>query len=456
MSKQARHIVFLGIGGIGMSALARWFKALGWEVSGYDRRETGLTQALAAEGIEVSYEIDSAIFKPETTKVVYTPALPSDHPLIKLAKSKAFPLVKRAELLGEISKGFKTIAVAGTHGKTTISTMCAHILHQSALKASALLGGISLNYSSNTVIGSPDGILVTEADEYDRSFLRLNPAIALISAMDPDHLDIYGSSEEMLSAFQQFAGKVKENGSLVVHHTLSLQPLQSINLYRYSLSDKSSDFFAGNIRTSEKGSEFRLYFPDSEKVDCFLPVPGKVNIENAIAASALSWLAGASADEIKSGLSSYRGIYRRFDILYKNDEVVYMDDYAHHPAELSAIASLAKDYYGRYNKVAIFQPHLYSRTRDLADGFAESLDKFDETFLLPVYPAREEPIPGIDSEIILKRMKSPKKSLIQPEEALNIIHRLKKPFLLLTLGAGDIDLLREPIVRQLKKKEETE
>jgi len=440
-----KTVYLLGIGGIGMSALARYFHKLGASVSGYDKTPTPLTDALIREGMDIHFDENPGLIPENPDLVIYTPAVPADHKELVYLKEKGVPLKKRAEVLGLITKGTKTIAVAGTHGKTTTSTLIAHILAHAGVPIIAFLGGISKNYGTNFIqTGSPE-YFVVEADEYDRSFLQLYPWIAVITSADADHLDIYHSHDALKRSFGDFISQIEENGHLVLKKNVSLfpDPVQKLNISSYSVPP-GADYHAENIRKGNGTLVFDLHFPEGILKDINPGLPGTFNLENAIAASAVALKADVSHDCLKEALESYQGVQRRFDFQVRRNDFIYIDDYAHHPEELKACISAVRDIYPGKKIMGIFQPHLYSRTRDLAEGFAASLDLLDEAILLDIYPAREKPIVGVTSSLILDMMKSPFKMICKKEELLKKLQQ-RKPEVLLTLGAGDIDQLVGPI-----------
>lgn len=438
-----KNVFFLGVGGIGMSALARFFNQKGKFVAGYDRVSTPLTKALESEGIQVHYSdsvnnISNKYLDKENTLIVYTPAIPKGHKEWNYFKKEGFDILKRAEVLGLISKASKTIAVAGTHGKTTISTMTAHLLNSSEIKANGFLGGISKNLNSNLVLAENSDIVVTEADEFDRSFLQLFPHKALISSMDADHLDIYGEKDELEKSFFEFITQIEAGGCLVQKENLPFPDNKEITRYTYSLKDETSDFYAQNIVLNGDTYRFELKTPDKVYKTLELGVPGLVNLENAVGASALAILSGVNEDELRLGLKTYSGVKRRFDYRIKTDKLIYIDDYAHHPEELKAFISSVRSIYPDKKISGIFQPHLFSRTQDFAEEFSNSLSLLDQLFLLDIYPARELPIEGVTSEIIYKNVKLDDKRLCNKENLMSAIK--ENDFeILLTLGAGDID-----------------
>ncbi|HPR32235.1 MAG TPA: UDP-N-acetylmuramate--L-alanine ligase [Prolixibacteraceae bacterium] len=443
------NLYFLGIGGIGMSALARYARIMGKNVAGYDRVETPLTRQLESEGITIHYKEDinqlPALFTCNNTLVVRTPAVPDSHLELRHLAENGYTLVKRSELLGFLTRERKCIAVAGTHGKTSVSTMTAFLLRESGMSPGAFLGGISNNFASNLLIpGSADAWTVTEADEFDRSFLHLSPSLAVITSADPDHLDVYGDHASVLDAFNCFAGRVRDGGILLMKSEVQgVFPPSGRVLYRYSIKSEA-DFYAGNIRIESERYRFDFHAPGLIIRDVVMEYPGRLNVENMVAALSVALLAGADPVNLKRAVPLYRGVERRFDIRYRDDRRVYIDDYAHHPEELKATILAVKELFPRKKVLGIFQPHLFTRTRDFADGFAASLDLLDETFLLDIYPAREQPIEGVTSELILSKMKSPLKRRVSFQSVTNEL--LRTPFdVLLTLGAGNIDGLVEPI-----------
>jgi UDP-N-acetylmuramate--alanine ligase len=454
------NIYMIGIGGIGMSALARYFLAQGKKVAGYDRVSTRLTDDLAREGSDIHFTADLTYIKesfpdPGNLLVIYTPAVPPDHLELQYFRKGGYRIMKRAEMLGILSRDKDCIAVAGTHGKTTISTMIAHLLKVAEIPCNAFLGGISKNYMSNAILSDEGKWMVLEADEYDRSFLHLFPRLAVVSSCDPDHLDIYGTRERMEEAFCEFISHIRPGGRLVHHRKLSLSCLKTPGpgLQSYDLEGPAY-CHAGNIRTT--GGRYRFDAVAGEKVigDMELGIPGLINIENALAAICIGKLLDIGDDRIREALATFRGVKRRFDVKIQRDDLVYIDDYAHHPKELEAcIRSVRENYPGR-KITGVFQPHLYSRTRDFAQGFAESLSALDELILLSIYPAREEPIEGVTSAIIFDRVRLKKKVRIGKEQLMEVLSG-KKPELLLTLGAGDIDQFVEPIVNLYKKEKTT-
>jgi UDP-N-acetylmuramate--alanine ligase len=438
-----KRVYLIGIGGIGMSGLARYFRHLGCIVCGYDKTSTSLTNELHREGIPVIFDdrdawIPLSFQSPDPgTLIIYTPAIPKDSAILNFFIDKGFELFKRSQVLGIISKGMFTVAVAGTHGKTTTSTMVAHILKDSGRDCSAFLGGISTNYQSNVLYGK-NNIVVVEADEYDRSFLTLYPDIAIITSMDADHLDIYGDHEHLTSSFKQFASQIKPGGKLI--HRIGL-PLETGFTYAV---EADADASASNIRIENGDFYFDFNNSHTSITDIKMGIAGLHNIENATAAIEATLLLDVPADAIKSALGSFQGVKRRFEYIIKNDHHIFIDDYAHHPEELKACIRSVKKLYPGKKLTTIFQPHLYTRTRDFADGFAEALDLTDELIILDIYPARELPIEGVNSDMILDRMKMWNKRRCGKHEAIDVVKN-EKPVLLLTVGAGDIDQLVEPL-----------
>ncbi|HCW06891.1 MAG TPA: UDP-N-acetylmuramate--L-alanine ligase [Cytophagales bacterium] len=456
--KNYDSIYFLGIGGIGMSALARWFKHSGMKVSGYDRTATPLTHDLLEEGMEIHFE-DRIEFLPgyitkEKTLVVFTPAIPKDHKQYNYLKSNGFSILKRSEVLGLLTKNYKTIAVAGTHGKTTTSSLIAHILRSAGKDMVAFLGGITANYDSNLVMNgsvNPNTIMVAEADEFDRSFLRLFPETAVVTSADADHLDIYGDHLEMLSAYKEFMHQVNRGGHLVIHESIAKLAEDEKNISIETYGTNRGQFFAGNIKADHGFFEFDLHGPGLKVEKIQLGVPGFHNMENAIAATIVARKLGIDMATILDALASFHGVKRRFEFVLKKNGTVFIDDYAHHPAEIEAFLKSLKSMYPDKKITVVFQPHLFTRTRDFAEGFSKSLSIADQVLLLDIYPAREEPIPGVTSDMLFKDITSPvkirctKKDVIQRLEDMDIQ-------VLATVGAGDIDTLVRPIKEMLSKK----
>lgn len=439
------NIYFIGIGGIGMSAIARYYNAKGFRVSGYDKTPSPLTEALENEGIGIHYE-DDITFIPrdiEDTLVVYTPAIPKDMGELVYVQEHGYRVIKRSRMLGEITQGQRCMAVAGTHGKTTTSTLVSHLFTASGEGCSAFLGGISKNYNSNLLISGND-VVVAEADEFDRSFLQLYPEIAVITSMDADHLDIYGDEAHIREAFKAFASQV--SGTVIAKHGLDITPEDTkARIMTYSFGNPSADFYSEPL----EDGHFNLHYPGGVIKDCRLGIPGWVNVENATGAAAIGLTYGLDPMEIKKALESFVGVKRRFDIQVRRPDCVYIDDYAHHPEEISAALSSIRSSYPGKKLTAVFQPHLYTRTRDFAPEFAQALSKADKLILLDIYPAREEPIPGVTSEIIFKDVTCPEKVLLKRSELMDCL-KDEKVGVLVTLGAGDIDRFVGEIADMLK------
>lgn len=455
-AKEIKKVFLLGIGGIGMSAIARYFLFEGKIVEGYDKTYTTLTAELEKEGISIHYHEDLSKVPTEkeidNTLVIYTPAIPENNAEFIYFKNKGFALYKRSEVLGILTKGKKCIAVAGTHGKTSVTTMTAHLLKQSEIDCAAFMGGISVNYNTNLILPENDSeIVVAEADEFDRSFLQLHPELAVITSLDADHLDIYGNVDSMEDAFASFVSNVNKGGAVLFNKKLDVNVDWNDNakFYSYSITDEA-DFMAMNISVKGGAYQFDLVTPFGRIDKLFLAYPGLMNVENAVAACGLAILCGVTGEEIRKSLSVYKGVVRRFDLRFKNSEKVYIDDYAHHPKELEATIRSVRDLYPGKKVTGIFQPHLYSRTRDFTEGFASSLDLLDEILLLDIYPAREEPIPGVDSGIIFDKMKLQNKCRCTLKDFPDILDRFDFD-VLITLGAGDIDTIVAPITEYLKQ-----
>ncbi len=458
--KNIEGIYFVGIGGIGMSALASYFARGGFIIAGYDRSETPITRSLAGSGCQIIYE-DSvtnlpALFRDPSEKdrvlVIFTPAIPPENNIISFFRNNGYAVRKRSEILGEISSRTETLAIAGTHGKTTVSTMTAHLLKQSSVDCTAFLGGISKNYNTNLLIGE-GRFTVMEADEFDRSFLRLSPVMTVITSVDADHLDIYGDHETMISAYNEFCTKIRPGGKLLINRKIQNRIIvpEGIKAFTYG-SDEDSDYRYFNVEHREEYYNFNLKTPEVVFNDLHFPFPGIVNIENLTAAIAVALNCGVNEQEIRKAIILFQGVRRRFDIRVNLPGIVYVDDYAHHPEEIRAFITSAREFFRGRRITGIFQPHLFSRTRDHADGFAAILDELDETILLPVYPAREKPIPGVTSELILNRMRSGKKRLMNMEEIPDSLD-INELDVLVTIGAGDIDRLVAPIEEKIKNSE---
>lgn len=447
--KNINKVYFLGIGGIGMSALARYFLYNGVKVSGYDKTPSELTDTLISEGISIHFDDIPELIPDDINLAVYTPAIPKTLKEFQSLKNSDITLLKRAEVLGLLSKNIPTIAIAGTHGKTTVSCILAHILNTAGLNFSAFLGGISVNYNSNFITnGNPEYIIV-EADEYDRSFLHLNPYISVVTAIDPDHLDIYENNETMVNAFASFVNKTIADGKLILNKSLNLNHNYNGKLLYYHHS-KTSDIYADNVIV-ENGK----YYADikgifsGEKIN--MGLPGLHNIDNALAAAAVAYSLGIDKKFVFEALNTFKGIKRRFEIGYNDGNKAYIDDYAHHPEEIKACLSAARELFPDKRILGVFQPHLYSRTRDLYKGFAQSLSMLDELLMLDIYPAREEPIPGISSEMILENAELKNKSKVEKNELIDCLKN-KEFDVLITMGAGDIDRFVKPIINMLHNK----
>lgn len=455
--KQYTSLYFIGAGGIGMSALVRYFLAKGYRVAGYDRTPSPLTEALQAEGLEIAYDEDIALIPdycrdPATTLVVYTPAIPAAHAGLLYFREQGFQVVKRAQLLGLITQSSKGLCFSGTHGKTTTSSMAAHIFHESPIGCNAFLGGILRNYDSNLILSEHSPFTVIEADEYDRSFHWLHPYMAVVTATDPDHLDIYGTEEAYLESFAHFTSLVQPGGCLVVKKGIKLVPRvqEGVKVYTYSARD-GGDFHAGNIRVGNGTIVFDFVAPDGVVADVELGVPVEINIENAVAAMAIARLNGVADDDMRRAMASFKGAKRRFEFWVKRNDRVMIDDYAHHPDELKASIRSVRALYPGRRLTVIFQPHLYSRTRDFAPQFAEALSMADQVLLLDIYPAREQPIPGVTSQIIFDRITCRDKELCLREKLLERIKECNFD-ILLTMGAGDIDRLLPQIASIVEAK----
>ena len=454
MDKNIKNIFFLGIGGIGMSALAKYFHAKGYIVYGYDKTSTPLTKSLEQQGIKIHFTDDEKNIPNEIKNnsleslIVITPAIPKESIELNFFLQNNYTLIKRAAILGEITKGANTIAVAGTHGKTTTSTLVAHLMKEGEVDCSAFLGGISSNFNSNLLIGK-DNCVVVEADEYDRSFLTLSPNTAIVTSVDPDHLDIYHEHKNLKESFELFTEKILANGNLIVKLNLDFTTREnnSVKKYTYSIGGKS-DFFASDIQLIDGLYLFTLNTPSGKIENLELGMAGLHNLENAIAASAAALLNGISSENLKNGLKTFRGVKRRFEYIFRNQKLVYLDDYAHHPEELLKCIESVKTIFPNKKITGIFQPHLFSRTRDFMDDFAKSLSMLDKCILLDIYPAREIPIPGITSDLLLAKITSPVKEKMYLNTIVNELDFFDTE-VLLTLGAGDIDTIVEPLKQAL-------
>ena len=444
MSCDLKSIFFIGAGGIGMSALVRYFLTKGYNVGGYDRTPSELTEKLISEGAQIHYEenVDTipACFKEkESTLVVFTPAIPADHKELVFFRENGFDLQKRAQVLGFLTQAHKGLCVAGTHGKTTTSTMTAHLFHQSHIDCNAFLGGISKNYGTNYILSDTSDYVVIEADEFDRSFHWLRPYMSVITATDPDHLDVYGTKEAYLDSFRHYTSLIQEGGALVIHKGLEMKAnVQSgVRVYEYARTE--GDFHAENIRIGGGEIIFDFVTPSSVIRDIQLGVPVSINIENGIAAMALAWLNGVTDDEIRKGMKSFRGVDRRFDFKIKNDHMVVLSDYAHHPNEIEQSVKSIRELYQDKKIAAVFQPHLYTRTRDFYKEFADSLSLLDKVYLCDIYPAREAPIPGVTSQLIYDHLRpGMERQLIHKEDVVHCVQARDFDVLIL-LGAGDIE-----------------
>jgi UDP-N-acetylmuramate--alanine ligase len=442
------NIYFIGIGGIGMSALARYYNSIGVSVSGYDKTETLLTKQLQEEGIDIHFEDNINLIPKQVDFVVYTPAIPSNHSELNFYRNNDYTVLKRSDVLKLITDNSFNICVAGTHGKTTTSTMIGHLLRDTGFGCNAFLGGIAANYNTN-FWSSKENNVVVEADEYDRSFLKLSPNIAIITAVDADHLDIYGTAEEVEKAFIQFSQKIKEGGCLLLKHGLHIrEQFTTPDTCTYSVADVEADIHIEDLKVINGSYHFNVINQHWAIKDVVLNMGGLHNIENALAAIGVAKYLKISDDKIKAALANFRGVKRRFEYVIKNEEQTLIDDYAHHPDELKALVSGVRSIYPNKKLTLIFQPHLYTRTRDFADGFAASLDMADEIILLPIYPARELPIEGVNSEMILDKMKLHDKKVLGKNEMIDYVSKTK-PDLLVMAGAGDIDVLVYDIKKQL-------
>ncbi|MCB0698658.1 MAG: UDP-N-acetylmuramate--L-alanine ligase [Chitinophagales bacterium] len=446
-----KRVYFIGIGGIGMSALARFFSQRGTDVRGYDRTETPLTKKLVAEGIEVHYDDDTSLLDKDAELVVYTPAIPVGHKELNWYKDNNYPVYKRSDVLQWITEHMFAITIAGTHGKTTMTTMISYLLREAGVGCNAFLGGVSVNYDTN-YWSSKANTAVIEADEYDRSFLKLKPDVALLTAMDADHLDIYGTVEGMEQAYIDYTKNIKQNGTLIAKHGLKRgHEITAKHILTYSMQNDAADVYGDNIMMNDGGYVFDVFYKGERTGGYRLDMGGMHNVENAIGAIAVTNLMELDQQRVIQALAGFRGVKRRFEYVVKTDKTVYVDDYAHHPEELHALIKSAKLLFSDKRCVVVFQPHLYSRTRDLADGFAHSLDMADEVILLDIYPAREEPIEGVTSEMIKEKMANPNCTILSKEGLLE--YASVAPLeLFITAGAGDIDKLVTPIKEIIESK----
>lgn len=456
--KDIKAVYFIGAGGIGMSAIARYFIHRGLVVAGYDKTPSALTLQLEREGMLIHYEenideIPHACKQPQTCLVIYTPAIPSDHQELQYFRQNGFEVEKRAQVLGTLTREHKGLCVAGTHGKTTTSTMCAHIMHQSHLDCNAFLGGISKNYGTNYILSNSDYVVI-EADEFDRSFHWLSPWMTVITATDPDHLDIYGTKDAYLESFRHYTELIQPGGNLIIHRDLEMKEnlQEGVNRYDYSLHE--GDFHAENIRIANGEITFDFISPIECVKDVQLGQPVPINIENGVAAMAMAQLSGCTAEELRYGMQTYGGVERRFDFKLKNDKIVFLSDYAHHPKEIYQSAKSIRELYSGRKITAIFQPHLYTRTRDFYKDFANALSLLDEVILTEIYPAREQPIEGVTSQLIYDNLRPGiEKHMIAKSDVLQYIkdHSFD---VLIVLGAGDLDNQVPQITKILKEKQQ--
>lgn len=455
--KDIKAVYFVGAGGIGMSAIARYFIHCGLVVAGYDRTPSDLTRQLEKEGMVIHYEesvdeIPQACRDRESCLVVYTPAVPATHKELVFFREHQFEIKKRSQVLGLLTDHHKGLCVAGTHGKTTTSAMCAHIMHQSSIDCNAFLGGISKNYGTNYLLSAQSDYVVIEADEFDRSFHWLHPWMTVITATDPDHLDIYGTKEAYLESFRHYTELIKKGGALILHTGLEMTPNVQEGVKTYSYSRDEGDFHAENVRIERGEITFDFVSPIENVKDVRLGQPIPINIENGVAAMAMAQLAGCSASELRYGMETYRGVDRRFDFKIRTDKVVFLSDYAHHPKEIYQSAKSLRELYHDRKITAIFQPHLYTRTRDFYKEFADALSQLDEVVLTEIYPAREEPIPGVTSELIYDNLKpGVKKQMIKKADVLSFV-RSHDFDVLVVLGAGDLDNMVPQITRIIEEK----
>ena len=454
--KDIKAVYFVGAGGIGMSAIARYFIHRGLVVAGYDKTPSDLTRQLEKEGMSIHYEecvdaIPEACRNAASCLVIYTPAIPADHQDLQYFRTQGFEIQKRAQVLGTLTREHKGLCVAGTHGKTTTSTMCAHIMHQSHLDCNAFLGGISKNYGTNYILSSSDYVVI-EADEFDRSFHWLRPWMTVITATDPDHLDIYGTKEAYLESFRHYTELIQPGGVLIIHRDLEMQEHLQEGVRRYDYALHEGDFHAENIRIEDGEISFDFISPIEcvKNVELGQPVP--INIENGIAAMAMAQLAGCTADELRKGMRTFEGVDRRFDFKLKNDRIVFLSDYAHHPKEIYQSAKSIRELYRNRKITAIFQPHLYTRTRDFYKEFAEALSQLDEVILTEIYPAREQPIEGVTSQLIYDNLRpGVKKQIIRKADVLDFV-KGRDFDVLIVLGAGDLDNMVPAIKESLELK----
>jgi UDP-N-acetylmuramate--alanine ligase len=443
---------FIGIGGIGMSALARYFKSIGWKVAGYDKTPSPLINDLIEEGIKIHFEDLGMKFLSEIETIencifIYTPAIPADHKELSYVREKGWPLFKRSEILGLITRQSKGLGVAGTHGKTTTSSMLAHILNESKLGCNAFLGGIASNFNSNLLVHPGADLTVIEADEFDRSFLQLKPFASIVTSTDSDHLDIYGDTDEFLRGFQQYTQLIDPNGILVKREGLEVS--SEASTVTYAIGSTSADYSGNNLRVENGDFCMDVRTPMGPWEEVQLGIPGIHNAENALACIAMLEFLGLSEEDIRTGLASFKGVKRRFEYHIKTNDLVYIDDYAHHPTEIHALISSVRLLYPDRKIKGVFQPHLFTRTRDFFDGFASELSELDEVILMPIYPARELPIPGVTSDALLQAISCEKKSLLDHKGVVDYLNASENE-VVLTIGAGDIDRIVEPLTNVLK------
>lgn len=455
--KDIKAVYFVGAGGIGMSAIARYFISKGMVVAGYDKTPSDLTLRLEQEGMLIHYEenvddIPHACKNPNSCLVVYTPAISSTHKELQFFREGGFEIQKRAQVLGALTRSHKGLCVAGTHGKTSTSTICAHIMHQSHLECNAFLGGISKNYGTNYILSDESDYVVIEADEFDRSFHWLSPWMSVITSTDPDHLDIYGTKEAYLESFRYYTTLIQKGGALIIHKNLEMKAdvQEGVRLYEYSRDE--GDFHAENIRIADGEITFDFISPIENVYDVEMGQPVPINIDNSIAAMAMAQLNGCNGEELRYGIKTYHGVERRFDFKIRDDRHVLLSDYAHHPKEIYQSAKSLKDLYAGRKITALFQPHLYTRTRDFYKDFAEALSMLDEVILCDIYPAREEPIPGVTSQLIYDNLaEGVKKSMVRKDEVLDMV-KSRDFDVLVVLGAGDLDNLVPQIADIIKEK----
>lgn len=450
-------VYFIGVGGIGMSALARYFLSQGKKVAGYDRVSTSLTDKLTREGIDIHFEDQSSLIpdgfrNPERTLVIYTPAVSEKHQQLNYFRKRGFRIIKRAVALGEVFNAGRGIGVAGTHGKTSISCLLAHILHHSQLGCNAFLGGVSKNTGSNLYLDPASKVIIAEADEYDRSFLTLFPEIAVVSAMDADHLDIYHSKENIIKGFEDFISQIREKGKLIIKYGLNPMVPDYVERYTYSVAHSAADYHITKLKNVGLGSQFTVVAPDVVIPELTLNIPGTLQVENALAGIAVSHQLGIAPEIIARAISTYRGVERRIDLQVNRPDKVYIDDYAHHPEEIRAFLTSMRSLFPGKKLTGIFQPHLFTRTRDFAEEFARSLELLDALILMEIYPAREEPIPGVTSSVIFDQVKLEDKVLITREQLIRVVKE-QNPELLVTMGAGDIHQFVAPLREWMNRME---